>query len=183
MDCRLFGKRGEAVRRNPEYDDLDLRISPVKAQKYIVEILHSTQGENEFPVEIKIQLGSEPQNTWLAHWRRGFITLAELEAMGLWLMSCMFPEGQVRRLYENSRGAGSGLRIRLRLPDPELQALPWECVFDDRLGDFLVLDQSTSLVRYLELPVASHHEPATEQIKILTLVSLPPCSACLAGCC
>ena len=174
LPCRLFGKRGEAVRRNPDYDDLDLRISRGEAQEYTVGIIRSTQGENEFPSVLSIQPSSEPQNTWLAHWSRGWITPAELEALGRWLMGCMLPEGQVRSLYEKSRGGDHGLRIRLRLPNSELQALPWEAAFDDRLGDYLGLDQSTSLVRYLELPVSSRLEPGGEQIRILTLVSISP---------
>ena len=47
-----------------------------------------------------------------------------------------------------------GVRLRLRILDPELAGLPWEYLYDSRLRDFIALDPTLPIVRYLHHPQA-----------------------------
>ena len=162
------------MRPNLTYDDLDLKILKGDGQVYQVNILYSTWGENETPVEVHFDLRSEPFSTWIDQWQNGVITQQDLIALGQRLMGFLIPEGQIRSLFENARGGNHSLRIRLRLAERELQALPWEFAYDETAGDFLILDPRISLVRYLEMRAAPRDEIRSNQINILALVSLMP---------
>jgi hypothetical protein len=58
-----------------------------------------------------------------------------------------------------------GLRVKLRINPPEIAALPWEFLYDAGEEEYLCLERSSALVRYLELPRAgetpSDQDPAT----------------------
>ncbi|HEU5367545.1 MAG TPA: CHAT domain-containing protein, partial [Ktedonobacterales bacterium] len=68
---------------------------------------------------------------------------------------------------------GMGLRLKLYIQAPELAALPWEYLYDPRLGEYLCLSRSTPLVHTLEslLPI----QPFTVQppLRILGMIASP----------
>ena len=69
----------------------------------------------------------------------------------------MLMSGDVRNRYDLSRRHADeqrkGLRLKLRIEAPELAAVPWEFLYDERPpGEYVCLSQVTPFVRYLELP-------------------------------
>lgn len=83
-------------------------------------------------------------------------TLAAGDAVtfGRLLFDRLFVVSGIHPAYAESLGVadafGRALRIKLRILDPTLAAIPWELLHDQRFGEFLALSQETPLVRYLE---------------------------------
>ena len=87
--------------------------------------------------------------------------------------------GAVGQLYRRSldavRQQQQGLRVRLRLNDvPELAALPWEYLYDPSANRYLVLSETTPLVRYLALPLAASPLQVERPLRILGLTANAP---------
>ncbi len=63
-----------------------------------------------------------------------------VQEFGRDLFNAMTP-GEVRNLYDVSlreaRQQNKGLRLKLRILSPELSALPWEFLYDEREGEYL----------------------------------------------
>ena len=86
--------------------------------------------------------------------------------------------GEVGTAYRRSLDAaereGKGLRLRLRLTGaPDLGDLPWEYLYSEGLGDFLVLSDRRPMVRYPELPVSVRPLLVEAPLRILLLISAP----------
>ncbi len=64
-----------------------------------------------------------------------------------------------------------GVRLRLRIEDPEISAVPWEYLYSPIRSDFLGVSISTPLVRYLELPEPPR--PLTSRTPLHMLVVIP----------
>lgn len=72
------------------------------------------------------------------------------------------------------------LRIRLRLSDvPELHDVPWEFLWSDELGRFLVVSLDTPLVRYLDLARTPRPLQVETPLRVVSLVALPQGTAAL----
>ncbi|MBY5162462.1 CHAT domain-containing protein [Salsipaludibacter albus] len=72
------------------------------------------------------------------------------------------------------------LRIRLRLTDvPELHDVPWEFLWSDELGRFLVVSLDTPLVRYLDLARTPRPLQVATPLRVVALVALPQGAAAL----
>lgn len=90
--------------------------------------------------------------------------------------------GEIRDAYDRRLGeaieAGSGLRLKLDIQVPSLVPLPWELLYDQRRGEYLVLSRDTSLVRYLEPTQPPRPTTVRRPLRILGLacspVDLPP---------
>jgi len=85
--------------------------------------------------------------------------------------------GEARNRYdvslERARQAEKrGLRIKLRVQDARLAALPWEFLCDPR-KDYLCLSNRTPLVRYLELPEPPQPLAVQPPLRILGMVASP----------
>jgi CHAT domain len=83
--------------------------------------------------------------------------------------------GEIRSRYDVSRQKSAeqrnaGLRIRLRISDPELAALPWEFLFDSRNGEYICLSQRTPVIRYLELPQPVESLLVAPPLRILGMI-------------
>ncbi|KUO10035.1 CHAT domain-containing WD40 repeat protein [Streptomyces sp. DSM 15324] len=107
---------------------------------------------------------------------RGIGTGMELPAMevGGTLFESVFQSG-IKALYLSSRQKaqehGRRLRMVLRVRSPELAALPWELLYDEKLGGYLCLHHP--VIRHVEMlePVAPLRvEPP---LRILGMVCLP----------
>ncbi|MGO4599638.1 CHAT domain-containing protein [Terrabacter sp. 2RAF25] len=86
--------------------------------------------------------------------------------------------GDVGRLFRESLTAagaqGRDLRLRLRLDAvPDLDPVPWEYLYDSRLGRFIALSQETPVVRLIDSlerpPVVTVDAP----LRVLVMVSSP----------
>ena len=86
--------------------------------------------------------------------------------------------GDVGRAFRESlttaTGQGRDLRLRLRLDAvPDLDPVPWEYLYDSRLGRFLTLSQETPIVRLLdslERPPVVHVDAP---LRVLVMISSP----------
>ncbi|HEY7124629.1 MAG TPA: tetratricopeptide repeat protein [Ktedonobacterales bacterium] len=99
-----------------------------------------------------------------------------VQEFGQRLFETLLPD-EIRSLYYESRREalrrGMGLRLRLRILAPELAALPWEYLYDQRQADYLCLSRQTPLVRYVE--VSQPIEPLTivPPLRILAMMCSP----------
>jgi hypothetical protein len=68
---------------------------------------------------------------------------------------------------------GMALRIKLRITDSQLAIIPWEIMYENRVGEFVVLSHETPLVRYAE--AAKPQTPLTVQppMRILGVAASP----------
>jgi hypothetical protein len=103
--------------------------------------------------------------------------LRATRAFGQELFEVLFT-GEVGHLYVESlkearRKPNRGLRVKLRAQGPELAALPWEFLLDDRRGDFICLSNTTPLVRYLESPNPPEALTVTLPLRILGVIASP----------
>jgi hypothetical protein len=98
------------------------------------------------------------------------------EALGQALFDALF-RGEVGSLYDRcwrqAAEQGQVLRLRLRIQAPELVAVPWEYLYDARLGEYLCLSH-TSIVRYHELPRSSQTSTVTPPLRILGMLAGSP---------
>ncbi|MDN5794979.1 MAG: CHAT domain-containing protein [Intrasporangium sp.] len=86
--------------------------------------------------------------------------------------------GEVDRLFRESlsiaKGQGRDLRLRLRLEQaPDLEAVPWEYLYDGQLGRFLTLSRQTPLIRVLDALDVPPAVPVVAPMRILVMVSSP----------
>ncbi len=90
--------------------------------------------------------------------------LAPLRLAGAALFRWLFPdevETHLRVAWDRAERLGRGLRVRLCLDAPEINALPWELLYDPRRDHFFATSISTPLVRYLDQ--VAQFGPLTEQ--------------------
>lgn len=93
------------------------------------------------------------------------------------LFEHLFAASGIHPAYAESLGAadarGQALRIKLRILDPALAALPWELLYDQRFGEFVALAQDTPLVRYIEAPQPLQPLGVTPPLRILGMAVDP----------
>jgi len=98
--------------------------------------------------------------------------------LGKKLFQALFSDN-VEDAYRSSvafaRGAGQGLRIRLRLTGaPQVAALPWEYLRDPQRDIFLATSSDTPLSRFIEPQQVFPPPPVPEgKLRLLTVVSDP----------
>lgn len=81
---------------------------------------------------------------------------------------------QLRACQRIAKSQGKqGVRIRLHIFDPELACLPWEYLYDTRLRDFMALDPTMPIVRYLHHPHAAPPIQVARPLRILAMVASP----------
>ncbi len=86
--------------------------------------------------------------------------------------------GEVDRLFRESlgiaKGQGRDLRLRLRLDAaPDLEGIPWEYLYDARLGRFLTLSRQTPVVRVIDALDEPPAVPVVAPMRILVMISSP----------
>lgn len=103
-------------------------------------------------------------------------TLQEARTLGGALFEALF-QGEMRNRLDVSKQIAAtqqaGLRVRLRIEDPTLAALPWEMLFDARSDEFLALSRATPLVRYLPLGAPAQPLSVEPPLRILAVVATP----------
>src|SRR5688572_2351812 len=79
----------------------------------------------------------------------------------------------LRSALDEAKRENTGVRIRLRLGDPQLADLPWEFLYNPTVNRFLALSVQTPLVRYMELPEVIQPVSVTPPIRVLVMISSP----------
>ena len=168
------------------YDDFVLDISHSSESGYTLRVVRSSAGECTIPYEFPFDsaaLQVRLKDLQIALLRSGgarrSVLLPEeatVQEFGATLYDSIFV-GEVRSLLETSRrtavNAGQGLRLRLRFQSAEMAALPWEYLFDKRLGDFVALAADMPIVRHL--PIIAAAEPLIVQppLRVLGMIAAP----------
>ena len=169
------------------YLDFEIDVSPDNASGgYTIAVVKSPAGEvraSAFLPFGELQLKNrllELQNALLRSGgpRRRGLTEHEktVQNFGRELFDFLLA-GEVRSLYRSSRekasAASRGLRLKLRISDPALAALPWEFLFDSTHNEYICLSTQTPLVRYLELAHPPQILAVTPPLRILGLIASP----------
>ena len=169
-----------------QYLDFDLEIGRGDGRTYPLAVLHSPAGNvrGHFDLALsQLELANRLlalQNALLRSGgaRRKAPTPNEqtVRDFGQELFNSLF-NADVRSLFFESKriatSQGKFLRVRLRILDAQLAALPWEYLFDARQNEYLCLAHSTPLIRYLE--VAQPPQPLTiaPPLRILAMIANP----------
>lgn len=147
------------------YEDFEVEISLSRGQEYPVAVINSPAGEAHetmhFPFD---ELALENhllalKNALLQSGGKYRLALSQEEQtvqnFGKALWKALLT-GEVRNRYdvslERANRGGKGLRLKLRIHEPKLAAIPWEFMYEPRQNEYMCLSRSTSVVRYLELP-------------------------------
>jgi hypothetical protein len=169
-----------------EYLDFELRIGPGTGLDYPVSVLRSPAGEANatmrFPFDT-LMLRNHLQQLQIALLRSGGVRRDVLSddqklvvSFGQGLFEALLTDTvreAFRRSLDLARASGKGLRLRLRIDEPKLAALPWEYIYDASAGEYVCLSTDTPIIRYLALERPT--DPVTVQppLSILGLVSSP----------
>jgi CHAT domain len=171
-----------------EYLDFELRVGPGTGTEYPVEVLRSPSGEASgtmrFPFDT-LALQNHLQALEIAVLRSGttrrdIVSGDEREQpvteFGRRLFDALVADAvreTFRRSQDRARAAGKGLRLRLRIEDPALAALPWEYLYDPSEGEYVCLQSDTPLVRYLELEQPAEPLVIQPPLSVLGVVASP----------
>ena len=169
--------------RIPDYLDFDLELTDAGEGGYTARVLASPKGEASADFRMPF-LGVDLENVILklGRTRSGVRALGSPQhdlarTFGGQLYDTVF-SGEVgtcfRRSLDEADEQGKGLRIKLRLTDvPSLADVPWEYLYAAGLGRFLVLSESTPIIRYLDLPREVLPLTVTPPLRILLAVCSP----------
>ncbi len=150
-----------------DYLDFELEIRDGIGQEYPIAVIKSPAGELHEPEIMHFPFDNQKLEERLKDLK---ITLLEsrgksrqafsseeqsVREFGQELFKALFT-GEVRNRYdvstEKAVQEGKGLRLKLRIQPPKLAALPWEFMYDSRLGDYVSLNADRPFVRYLAVP-------------------------------
>ncbi|MFZ5915593.1 MAG: CHAT domain-containing protein [Chloroflexota bacterium] len=155
------------------YHDFELQVDDPHAGQYPVRAVASPAGEGE--ATFKMPFAADELTTLLARLEKDDTDAAFLADVGERLFTALF-SGDVHARYAESVGrAGSeeGLRLRLRLDPPELQALPWELLRDPEKREALALSKRVLIVRYLPVPRPAPPIAVQPPLRILAATASP----------
>ncbi len=107
------------------------------------------------------------------------LTAEDFEQFGEDLFSFLFPGetlAHLRKVIDTAfKIKDQGVRLQLRFAEnaADLAAIPWEFLRDAAKRDFIVLDNRTSLVRYIDLALPIEPLSTSGSLKVLGMVSNP----------
>jgi hypothetical protein len=171
-----------------EYLDFDVHLSQRAGDRYTIAVTHSPVGEafatQQLPFD-DAALERSLKGLEVALMRSGSVRrgvamtdtdAATVSAFGRQLFGALFT-GDVavalRRSQDHVREKRKGLRLRLRIDDPQLAALPWEFAFDPERGDYVCLSMETPLVRYLDSGRPIETLAVQPPLTVLAMVASP----------
>jgi hypothetical protein len=156
---RTAARLGWPLVEEPEEEDH--RTPPAAYDDVAIHVGRDTGGG--YPVTIQTSLTGATSGTFVMPWQPGQVserliqlerrqvTRDDLAEMGRQLFEALFT-GHVGQRYMEAVGkTRNGLRLRLWLDAPELQALPWELLYDAERDEFLALSGRAVVTRYLSV--------------------------------
>ncbi len=167
------------------YLDFDLEIGksndgiyPVQAHWQGNEANHvSSFAREDDPISMRKQIEDAVLDSPLKRRRAFAANEAVVQRLGQKLFDFALNGEVLAQLRACQRAVKSqgrdGVRLRLRILDPQLSALPWEYLYDTRLRDFIALDPTFPLVRYLRHAYAAPPLQVTPPLRILAMVCSP----------
>ena len=169
-----------------KYLDFDIEIGSGEGNTYPL-VIRSAAGELKeimrFPFDelaLKFQLQALENAVLKSGQTHRKVLSDEAQAaqdFGRQLFDALLP-GEARSLFLVSRNKATqehllGVRIRLRINDPELAALPWEYLYDSTKGEYLSLLKDSPIVRYPEMPLSIEPLKVTPPLRILGMIASP----------
>lgn len=168
------------------YFDFDIEVGTGVGLEYPVRVLHSPAGEARetmrFPFDARAAENAllKLENALLRSGgtrRQAFSPEQQaVQDFGRALFDGLLT-GDVRTLYdrslEHAQRENGGLRVRLRIEDPKLAALPWEFLYDHRQAEFVCLSRDTPVVRYLQIPQPIRPLVVPGPLRILGMIASP----------
>jgi hypothetical protein len=150
----------------PTFDEAEVYISALGDGHYRTRIKTS---KGEGVEEFESPWTSEQLTTLLSDLEHRETDRDSLVELGSQLFQAMFAGKVLNRYMQATSRASGGLRLRLWLEPPELQALPWELMYDDERRKFLTLAQGVLVTRYL--PVAEEPQALVVEPPLRVLVA------------
>jgi WD40 repeat protein len=168
-----------------EYLDFDVEIAKARGRSYAVEV-RSPAGEARatmrFPFDasdLQTQVMQLQQALLRSRGSSGQGTMPEeqgVQEFGAKLFDALL-SSPLRSKYDAShlkaKEQHKGLRLKLRIHAPELAAVPWEFLYDDRRGEHVSLSLDTPVVRFLEVAEPVPPLPVTLPLRILGMIASP----------
>ena len=169
-----------------QYLDFEIEIGEGRGRDYPVAVLCSPAGEARatmrFPYD-ELALQNRLQALEIALLRSGGRRRQVLspeqqtvQDFGQDLFNALVC-GEIRSRFDVSRSEArqqsKGLRVKIRIQAPEMAALPWEFIYDDRQGEYLCLSRNTPTIRYLELPQPIPRLTVAPPLRLLGLIASP----------
>ena len=167
-----------------DYLDFDVAVTP-EGQGYAAHVLASPAGEASAPFTLpfaatdlaQFMIAVGPPRVSSRRLVPAEARVVDVQEYGRRLGDALL-SGEVGRAFRESlttaTGQGKDLRLRLRLEAvPDLDPVPWEYLYDSRLGRFLTLSQETPIVRLLdslERPPVVHVDAP---LPVLVMISSP----------
>jgi CHAT domain len=103
---------------------------------------------------------------------QGAATPEIVRSLGLQLYQALFPDEMLAFLARcRAEATDQRIRLRLRIADPQLSALPWELMHDGQ--QFLGLNLDTTIVRYPSAQYAREPLAIDGQLRILVAIASP----------
>ena len=161
-------------------DEFDLQIRPLDDGLYEAAVLRSPAGETRhrfaFPLSATLST-SQMAQVEAAISGRAPVKDDAARFLGSRLFTAVFAAG-VLQAYDQSLSLavsrGRCLRVRLRmLDDPQLAALPWELLYDERRQRYVALLSDVVLVRTLETLKLVREATAAPPLRVLAMFAQP----------
>ncbi len=168
-----------------DYANFDFKIEQIDSTSCQVLVLDSPAGQGSVICELPFDLDSiggmmvdlGQQIT------RGMTVPTSSQrtatAIGEALFKSVF-SGPVSQLFFESmgriHGQNQGLRLKIHIDpekSPQLAALPWEFLYNDRRRSFLGLSRLTPIVRYLDVQVPTTRPKIGLPLRILVVIASP----------
>ena len=155
-----------------EFKNFDLYIESKLGESYKVKAQSETMGEADglftLPPDC-LKIAGELKNV------EKILEGSDLPMnFGVSLHRCLFQDsiGDMLRvsLGDVLRDDERGMRIRLILSPPEIAALPWEFLYDQRTKCFLSTSGKTPITRYIDLFEPIRSLKITPPVKVLVLI-------------
>lgn len=143
-------------------------------QNYTVAV-YGPNGTSLEPVPLNLEFNEELNYMLEELYDGGRPSLEQLKILGNMLFDGLFPR-RVWRAYSNVLRAllsGQELRIKLNIRPPELARLPWELLYDEEEGAFLVRRRNHPLVRTLDTMVAAAPLSVAGTLRVLHVQASP----------
>jgi tetratricopeptide (TPR) repeat protein len=166
-----------------DYLNFDVCFEPFR-KKYRAKVIGAPVGEGE-KVEFAYPFSAQEQKRYREAIFRlernnvgnGVSKWETTKAFGKRLFDTIF-QGEVFASYrsslETAKARNVGLRLRLRLNEtPDLAAIPWEYLYNEKLDRFLAISTRTPVVRYFELPESVSSFIVEPPLNILVVISRP----------
>ena len=164
----------------PEYDELEIRLTPGRGEAYNVEIESASEARghgqflapSDFDLE-RFRLAVDPRSRRV---RSGARSLDAAAQFGSGLFDALLQDASVREVYtsarRDARAANRGLRLRVSLrAAPELAGIPWEFLYDK--PRFLAQHVQSPVVRFVELEDPPPPLKVEAPLRVVGMVSRP----------